>query len=332
MERGRRLPLNWRQQLALGFLAFGMIAVDLGLASLPVSARPDSQTAAAITETRLRAEPTKHGSPLLRLPEGATITVRGKPKDGWYEARSGRLQGYVRSGDVATFPAALSVDPAAAAVDEPPKVANPEAASFEQQARDSHRSHRKHGNGNGSGKHDKGGRNKGDKHAHRDQKIVVAADLNLRQDARHDAPVTTVMPRGAVVRLLGDQRDGFVKVDWAGQTGWAFGKHLTAHRDKVRKDSHPASWSRAELTDIIYAAADRYGQPREDMLRVARCESDLVPTAVNARGGSYGLFQFKPGTWLSTPYGEYDIFDPRASANAAAWMWSVGRRREWVCQ
>jgi hypothetical protein len=68
------------------------------------------------------------------------------------------------------------------------------------------------------------------------------------------------------------------------------------------------------------------------MLRVARCESNLVPSAVNQHGGSYGLFQFKPGTWLSTPYADYDIFDPRASANAAAWMWSVGRRREWVCQ
>jgi uncharacterized protein YgiM (DUF1202 family) len=255
---------------------------------------------------------------LLRLPEGATITVRGKPKDGWYEARSGRLQGYIRSGDVATFPVTANVEPSAPAGDASPAEAKPDALSLEQRARGSQRKHRK--------------QDKGKSHSHGDQKIVVAADLNLRQAASHDAPVTTVMPRGAVVRLLGDQKDGFVKVDWAGQTGWAFGKHLAAHQEKVGKDSHPDAWSRAELTDIIYAAADRYGQPREDMLRVARCESDLVPTAINARGGSYGLFQFKPGTWLSTPYGQYDIFDPRASANAAAWMWSVGRRREWVCQ
>jgi len=328
MERGRRLPLNWRPQFALCLLAFGIVAVDLGLASLPANARADAQIAAAVIETRLRADPTKHGSSLLRLPEGATITVRGKPKDGWYEARSGRLQGYIRSGDIATFPAPSSVDPDAPVIDEPPEVVNPEATSFAQRARDSHGRPRHHERG----KHDKGKHEQRKSHAQRDQKIVVAADLNLRQDAGHDAPVTTVMPRGAVVQLLGDQKDGFVKVDWAGQTGWAFGKHLTAHEEKVRKDSHPDSWSREELIDIIYAAADRYGQPREDMLRVARCESDLVPTAINARGGSYGLFQFKPGTWLSTPYGKYDIFDPRASANAAAWMWSVGRRREWVCQ
>ncbi len=34
----------------------------------------------------------------------------------------------------------------------------------------------------------------------------------------------------------------------------------------------------------------------------------------------------------TTPYAAYSIFDPWASANAAAWMWSVGRRGEWVCQ
>ena len=115
--------------------------------------------------------------------------------------------------------------------------------------------------------------------------------------------------------------------------GWVLGRHLIMiPTNSSGKARHDGSWSRAELKEIIYAAADKYGQPREDMLRVARCESNMIPSAVNPYGGSYGLFQFKPGTWLSTPYAEYDIFDPRASAYAAAWMWSVGRRREWVCQ
>jgi hypothetical protein len=141
------------------------------------------------------------------------------------------------------------------------------------------------------------------------------------------------MPRGARVEPTGEHRDGFVELRWDGATGWSLGKHLAASRPvRTARDRDPSSWSQREIVDIIYAAADRYGQPREDMLRVATCESDLVPTAVNGPGGSYGLFQFKPGTWLSTPFAEYDIFDPRASANAAAWMWSVGRRREWVCQ
>ena len=67
------------------------------------------------------------------------------------------------------------------------------------------------------------------------------------------------------------------------------------------------------------------------MLRVAACESNLDASAVNEAGGSYGLFQFLPSTWASTPYAAEVIFDPVASATAAALMWSVGRRGEWVC-
>jgi hypothetical protein len=87
-----------------------------------------------------------------------------------------------------------------------------------------------------------------------------------------------------------------------------------------------------EMVAIIYAAADAYGQSRTDMLRVAACESNLDPYAFNEEGDSYGLFQFIPSTWGTTPYADQGIFDPWANANAAAWMWSVGRRGEWVCQ
>jgi soluble lytic murein transglycosylase-like protein len=68
------------------------------------------------------------------------------------------------------------------------------------------------------------------------------------------------------------------------------------------------------------------------MLRVARCESNLDPYNVTPPYSASGLFQFLPGTWASTPYANDDIFDPVANANAAGWMWSVGRRNEWVCQ
>lgn len=96
--------------------------------------------------------------------------------------------------------------------------------------------------------------------------------------------------------------------------------------------SAPPASNEGGIVGIIYAAADAYGQPREDMLRVARCESNLNPNAVNAGSQASGLFQFLPSTWATTPYADEDIFDPVASANAAAWMWDNGRRNEWVCQ
>ena len=290
-----------------------ILLVELSVVALPALARVPDRSAAAITKTRIRAAPERGAESLLRLPEGAVVTVHGKAENGWYQARHGQLEGYVLTGDVATEPVIAATDARSGeTLDEP------DVVTLEQRAAPD-RAPRKSRN------RDDPFRGSGD--------IVTAADLNLRQSPSQDAPVTAVMPRGERVVPTGEQRDGFVEVRWHDATGWAFGRHLSAsRREKAKSDRDPTSWRRQELIAIIYDAADRYGQPREDMLRVARCESDLVPTAVNRPGGSYGLFQFKPGTWLGTPFAEYDIFDPRASANAAAWMWSQGRRREWVCQ
>jgi hypothetical protein len=93
-----------------------------------------------------------------------------------------------------------------------------------------------------------------------------------------------------------------------------------------------ASYSEQQIVEIITEAADNYGQSSEDMLRVARCESGLDPYAVGGGGAYHGLFQFVPVTFSGTPYGEYDIYDAWANANAAGWMWAEGRKSDWVCQ
>jgi uncharacterized protein YgiM (DUF1202 family) len=303
-----------RNRTSRAALLILLLLFELSAVALPVLARVPSRSAAAITQTRLRAAPNPHAEPLLRLPEGATVTVHGKAENGWYRVRRGQLEGYVLTGDLATEPLASTGDRQSG---EAPGDSN--VVALEQGAR-------------GRAREPRNGRDQ-DASPRGSAEIITAKDLNLRQSPSQDAPVTAVMPRGERVVPTGEHRDGFVEVRWQDATGWAFGKHLaTRRRAPVRSDRDATSWSRRELIAIIYDAADRYGQPRADMLRVARCESDLVPTAVNARGGSYGLFQFKPGTWLGTPFAEYDIFDPRASAHAAAWMWSQGRRREWVCQ
>ena len=303
---------EWRNSRVT--LLIVIVLVELSVIALPALARVPSRSATAITETRLRAAPERRAEPLLRLPEGAVITVRGKAENGWYQAHHGQLKGYVLTGDVATEPVTPTTDARSGETLDDPNV-----VALEQRAR-------------GPDFAPRGARNRDDPRPGSGD-IVTAVDLNLRQSPSQDAPVTAVMPRGERVVPTGQQSDGFVEIRWQDTTGWVFGRHLAANRRvTARSDRDATSWQRRELIAIIYEAADRYGQPREDMLRVARCESDLVPTAVNRSGGSYGLFQFKPQTWLGTPFAEYDIFDPRASANAAAWMWSQGRRREWVCQ
>ena len=312
---GDRASRRWR--VALLFL---VLLSELSMVAQPALAQVPARSAAAIVETRLRAAPERRAEPLLRLPEGASVTVHGKPENGWYRARRGDLEGYVRTGDVAT----TAVIPASS-VQPSEDLDEPAVVEFEQRAA-----------GRGRSRDRRNGRDR-DERRRDSREIITTKDLNLRESPSRTAPVITVIPRGERVEPTGEHRDGFVEVRWQDATGWTFGKHLaaprrTAMKSAVNRSRGNGSWRRRELVEIIYAAADRYGQSREDMLRVARCESDLVPAAVNGPGGSYGLFQFKPDTWLGTPFAEYDIFDPRANANAAAWMWSQGRRREWVCQ
>ncbi len=159
--------------------------------------------------------------------------------------------------------------------------------------------------------------------------------LNLRAGPSTADQVLVVMPAGASVELSGDQQNGFLGDIYNVQRGWAYGDYVRSGGSSGDSGGVDGSdgWSQDEIIAIIYAAADRYGQSREDMLRVARCESGLNPRAVGpAPYYASGLFQFLRSTWASTPYANEDIFDPVANANAAGWMWSAGRRNEWVCQ
>ncbi len=155
--------------------------------------------------------------------------------------------------------------------------------------------------------------------------------LRLRSGAGLGSTIRLVMPEGAAVAVLGEARDAdgysWYPVAYGRRSGWAAGAYLALGA----APAPPATSGSGSITDIIVAAANRYGQSPDAMLAVARCESTLDPNAYNASSGASGLFQFLPSTWRTTPYASHDIFDAWASANAAAWMWSVGRRGEWVC-
>jgi uncharacterized protein YraI len=165
---------------------------------------------------------------------------------------------------------------------------------------------------------------------------TVTSGLNLRSSPSTGASIILVMPAGAVVELTGDESNGFLGVIYNGTRGWGYAQYLRTGSSGNNGNSGTwdgsDGWSQDEIIAIIYAAADRYGQSRTDMLRVARCESGLDPYNVTPPYSASGLFQFLPSTWASTPYANEDIFDPVANAMATGWMWSVGRRNEWVCQ
>jgi hypothetical protein len=91
-------------------------------------------------------------------------------------------------------------------------------------------------------------------------------------------------------------------------------------------------YTEQEILGFIKKAAKKYNQSSKVMERVARCESNLDPCAINRSGPYYGLFQFLKSTWKTTPYGNRNIYDPEAQALATAWMWKEGRKNEWACQ
>lgn len=61
-------------------------------------------------------------------------------------------------------------------------------------------------------------------------------------------------------------------------------------------------------------------------------ESRHTASATNPRSRAAGEYQFLWSTWASTPQGRAGLspYDPIASREAARWMLSVGRAREWV--
>ena len=161
----------------------------------------------------------------------------------------------------------------------------------------------------------------------------TTVDMSLRAGPSASEEPITIVPAGSRVVLTGVMEGGFQRVTYREEIGWIADEYLETPADPEPETgrSGNSEYSRRQIVRIIYTAADRYDQSRSDMLRVAECESNLDPYAVNP-SGSYGLFQFIRSTWESTPYGHRDIFDPEANANAAAWMWSEGRKSEWVCQ
>jgi len=164
-----------------------------------------------------------------------------------------------------------------------------------------------------------------------DNQITTSA-LNLRSGPAASYRVVTVLPPGSKVDIMGSANGSYLPVRWAGSTGWAHGDWLVDVGSAPAPD--PGTGQGSEMVQIIYAAADKWGQPRADMLRVARCESNLDPRAVNSSSGASGLFQFMPSTFAFTPNGKarQNIFDPYASADAAGWMWANGMRNHWACQ
>ncbi len=66
-----------------------------------------------------------------------------------------------------------------------------------------------------------------------------------------------------------------------------------------------------------------------DQGRRVHCESTDNVYASN--GSHFGILQFAPSTWRTTPFARFSIYDPVAQALAGGWMVRAGRSSEWSC-
>ena len=90
--------------------------------------------------------------------------------------------------------------------------------------------------------------------------------------------------------------------------------------------------------EIIIVQARYYGVSAVDMLRVAKCESDLLQTKngviVKGQAGELGIFQYMPSTfkWFSQMLGEeLNINSKYDQIRLTAFAFSKGLQRHWTC-
>lgn len=114
-----------------------------------------------------------------------------------------------------------------------------------------------------------------------------------------------------------------------------FGRLTSTLRPPLPAPSQPpiALGNASAIQQIILDAfAPLGGAAQTWALRVAKCESNYNPFAVNRYSGASGLFQFLPSTWQSMPQHAQSVFDPVANAQAAAVLYQRSGPNQWSCK
>lgn len=112
-------------------------------------------------------------------------------------------------------------------------------------------------------------------------------------------------------------------------------------RKAVPAPTKPKPVVALSVEQTVRTAARKHGVDEDHLVRIARCESTLNPSAVNygyAAGGGNptGLFQYLPETWTRigsrSPYGVRDVYSARDQAEVTAWAFANGYAGEWACK
>ena len=108
--------------------------------------------------------------------------------------------------------------------------------------------------------------------------------------------------------------------------------------EQVSKSSS-ATPTNGSIEQIIRDAAARHGVSGDQLVRIAKCESNLNSSAVNRgyneNGFPSGLFQHLSGYYpaRAAKYGyKNDVFDAYSNAGVTAAMFTDGQSYQWQCR
>nr|MBA2277859.1 SH3 domain-containing protein [Chloroflexia bacterium] len=242
---------------------FRMLAILTVIATLcgGFTAFPDSALAASARTTanlNLRSGPATSYAVILVIPDGASVSVDGDPRGGFYPVTYSGRSGYA-SGDFLTIggssdggssdaggPSAtgsatvttslnlragpstgdrvLAVMPSGSSVTLTGRSSNGFLAVEFRGTRGWAFAQYLSSGGGGESGGDSGSSDAGSPSA--TGTATVTSSLNLRRGPSTSDGVIAVMPRGATVTLNGRAAEGFLSVTYRGSSGWAFGQYL----------------------------------------------------------------------------------------------------------
>jgi soluble lytic murein transglycosylase-like protein len=161
----------------------------------------------------------------------------------------------------------------------------------------------------------------------------VAAARN-RLDASWQAELTTTQSQLVRDKQQQDAAAAQARAQQAQAAAQAQGaaQQKAPAQQQAQPDTTTATASAGSIQQVIQQVFAPLGPAAVQWaLTIARRESNYDPRAQNPSGAA-GLFQFMPSTFAKSPPGQAgkSIWDPEASAEAAAWMYMQGRQSEWA--
>ncbi len=118
--------------------------------------------------------------------------------------------------------------------------------------------------------------------------------------------------------------------------GLAYSTAITRAEAPIKVQGEVETNKELTVEGYITLYSSIYGSNKEELMKVARCESNLKQTAIGDNGKAKGIFQYHTPTWLEFERQfrqDLDIESYADQSKLTAWAFSKGEKykRHWTC-